>query len=67
MDAPGWVADDDREFGPDPNDPSEGLCPDCGAYPSEPCELDCACAYCIHKRARASAVRTLDVLPEDAA
>ena len=50
MDAPSWVADDDREFGPDP---LNGRCHDCGAEEDEPCSVLCACDYCNRQRQRA--------------
>lgn len=39
---------DPREFGPDPEDER---CPDCGAAWDQDCTADCACAFCVQRRA----------------
>ena len=45
-----WTGDDDREFGPDPD---EGRCWSCGAREDEDCDLvECDCSQCIARRER---------------
>lgn len=53
MDAPHWNGPEDtREFGIDPDDER---CAECGVAWNRPCVSDCACTYCIQRRARKSA------------
>ena len=55
MDSPWHVGDDDRDvLGADYE---AGACPDCGAYPSEPCEKDCACGFCVARRRDAATTK----------
>lgn len=43
MEARSWTADDDREFGIDPDEES---CLSCGAGPLEDCAWFCTCRSC---------------------
>lgn len=59
MNAKSFIGDDEREFGPDPD---EGRCQSCGAAEDWPCEMDCDCPSC--QRAR---LRGLDIDPDGTA
>lgn len=44
MESRHWTGDDDRAFGPDPD---EERCPHCGVGPLEQCLPDCTCPLCV--------------------
>lgn len=47
MEARAWTGDDDREFGPTPEDEA---CWCCGVGPMEDCLFECFCGHCMKSR-----------------
>ena len=66
MDSNHWTGSDDRDaLAPDYE--QADYCAECGEHLDDPCLDACLCKWCGEKRARLAALRTLDVMPEDAA